>query len=68
MKMSNKLYDVLKWITVIALPAFGTLYSKLSNIWGLPYGNQMAETIIAIVAFLGALLMISTHQYNKSNK
>lgn len=64
----NKVYDVLKWIALVALPAIGTLYFALASIWGLPYGEQIVGTITAITAFLGALLGISSIQYNKSLK
>ena len=63
--MSNKAYDVLKFIAQIVLPALGTLYFALSQIWGLPYGEQIVGTITAIDTFLGALLGISSAQYNK---
>lgn len=66
--MSNKTYDVLKYIAQIVLPALGTLYFALSAIWGLPYGEQIVGTITAIDAFLGALLGISTIKYNKEEK
>lgn len=67
MMLSNKTYDVLKFIAQIMLPALGTLYFALSSIWGLPYGEQIVGTITAFDAFLGALLGVSTVQYNKSN-
>lgn len=63
--MSNKVYDVLKYIAQIALPAIGALYFALSQIWGLPYGEEVVGTITAVDAFLGALLGISTMIYNK---
>ncbi len=63
--MSNKVYDVLKYIAQIALPAIGALYFALSQIWGLPYGEEVVGTITAVDAFLGALLGISTMLYNK---
>jgi hypothetical protein len=63
--MSDKTYDVLKWIAQILLPALGTLYFALSKVWGLPYGTEIVGTITAIDAFLGAILGISTAQYNK---
>ena len=63
--MSNKVYDVLKWIAMYLLPALGTLYFALSAIWGLPYGEQIVGTITAIDTFLGVVLGISTAQYNK---
>ena len=50
------------------LPALGTLYAALSGIWGLPYGDQVVGTIMAIDTFLGALLMISTNQYKKTKE
>lgn len=63
--MSNKVYDVLKWIVVLVLPATATLYSVLSGIWGLPYGEAIPNTITAVNAFLGTVLMISSVQYSK---
>ena len=65
MKFSNSTYDVIKWVAQILLPAIGTLYFALSQIWGLPYAEQIVGTITAIDAFLGALLGISTMQYRK---
>lgn len=64
--MSDKMYDVLKWIAQILLPAAATLYFALSQIWGLPYGEEVVGTITAFDAFLGALLGISSAVYNKS--
>lgn len=63
--MSNKVYDVLKWIAQILLPATATLYFALASIWGFPYGEQVVGTITAIDAFLGVLLGISTINYLK---
>lgn len=65
MIMNNKVYDVLKWIAMYLLPAFGTLYFALSGIWGLPYGEEIVGTITAIDTFLGVILGISSAQYNK---
>lgn len=65
--MSNKTYDVLKWITRYLLPASATLYFALSGIWGLPYGEEVVGTLAAITAFLGVILGISTAQYNKKD-
>ena len=66
MKISNKVYDVLKWIAQYLLPAFGTLYFAFSTIWGLPYGEQVVGTITAIDAFLGAILGLSSATYHKN--
>lgn len=68
MKMSNRVYDILKWIAQLLLPALGTLYFALAGIWGFPYAEQIVGTITAVDTFLGVLLGISTAQYNKSNK
>ena len=65
MKLPDNVYNVLKWITLILLPALATLYFALSGIWGFPYGEQIVGTLAAIETFLGALLGISTIQYNK---
>lgn len=65
--MSNKMYDILKYIAQIGLPAVGTLYYALSAIWGLPYGEQIVGTITAVDTFLGTLLMISSFAYRKEN-
>ena len=61
--MSNKLYDILKYIAQIVLPAIGTLYFGLAKIWGFPYGTEIVGTISVVDAFLGALLKISTDHY-----
>ena len=68
MKLSNNAYDTLKWIAQYLLPAIGTLYFALARIWGLPYGEQIVGTITAVDAFLGAILGISTMQYNKTKE
>ena len=62
--MSNKVYDVLKKVAQIWLPAAGALYFALASIWGLPYAEQIVGTITAVDAFLGAVLGISTRLYN----
>ena len=63
--MSNKAYDVLKFIAQIVLPALATLYLTVANIWGLPYGEEIVGTITAIDTFLGVILGISNSQYKK---
>lgn len=68
MKMSNTMYDVLKWIAQIALPALATLYAALAGIWGFPYGEEIVGTISAVDIFLGALLQISSAQYAKEQE
>ena len=68
MKMSNKTYDVLKYITQIVIPAVGTLYFALAGIWGFPYGEQVVGTLTAVDTFLGVCLGISSKNYNKEGK
>lgn len=65
--MSNKVYDILKWIALVVLPAIGTLYFALSGIWGLPHGEQVVGTITAIDTFLGVLLGISSENYKSQS-
>lgn len=66
MKMSNKVYDILKWVALIALDAVGLFYSTLSTIWGLPYGDQVLETFVAISVLLGTLVGVSSTRYKKT--
>lgn len=68
MKMNNKTYDVLKWIVMIVLPAFATFYAGLAELWNLPYATEIPSTDTLIATFLGAILMISSHNYNKSEE
>jgi hypothetical protein len=68
MNMSNKTYDVLKYIAQIVLPAVGTLYAALSGIWGFPYGEQIVGSILAVDTFLGAILGISSAKYKKNSE
>ena len=67
-KFSDKVYNFLKWLAIIVIPAIGSLYFGLSGIWGFPYGEQIVGTITAIDTFLGVILGISTAQYNKNIK
>lgn len=66
MKLSNKTYDIIKWVVMIVLPALSALYVGLGGIWGWPYIEQVAGTISCITVFLGALLGISGASYKKS--
>lgn len=64
--MPDKVYDILKAIAMIILPALGTLYFALAGIWGWPYAEQIVGTITAVDTFLGVILGISTMQYKKT--
>lgn len=65
--LSNKQYDILKWIALVLLPAIGTLYFGLAQIWGFPYGEQIVGTITVVDTFLGVILGISNAQYKIDN-
>ena len=63
--LNDKIYDVLKWITMVVLPALATAYVGLAAIWHFPYADEVAKTTAVVCTLLGALLGISTAQYNK---
>lgn len=65
--LNSKLYDALKFIAQILLPALGTLYFTVAQIWGLPNADEVVGTVMAVDAFLGVLLGISTKNYNDSD-
>ena len=66
MKLNDKIYDILKWITLICLPALGTAYVALAGVWGFPYAEEVSNTVMAVCTLCGALLGISTAEYNKT--
>ena len=63
MKMTNRTYDILKWIALILLPALATFYAVIAAVWGLPYTEQVVGTITAVDTLLGTLLKISADKY-----
>lgn len=65
MPLHDKLYDILRYVANYVLPGLGTLYFALSQIWNLPYGEQVVGTITAVVTFLNVLLGVSNNAYNK---
>lgn len=66
--ISSKLYDILKWVALILLPATSTLYAALSGFWNWPYPKEICGTISAISVFLGAILQLSSDNYWKGMK
>ena len=66
MKLLDSVYTVLKWVTMICIPAVTTAYVGLSAVWGCPYATEIAKTSAVICTLLGALLGISTAEYNRS--
>ena len=65
MRISDKVYDVLKWVTMIVLPALATAYVGLAAVWGWPWAEEVAKTSAVVCTLLGALLGISTAEYRK---
>ena len=63
--LTNRTYDILKWIDLIALPAIGTAWAGLAQIWNLPYPDEIPATIMVICTLLGALLGVSSATYYK---
>ena len=61
--MSNKVYDILKWVALVALDAIGLFYQTLSAIWSLPFGDEVLATCVAVSVCLGTLLQISSSKY-----
>lgn len=68
MKLNNKVYDVLKWLCLIVLPASAVCYTSIASIWGFPYASEVAGTINAISAVIGAIIGVSTVEYNRDKK
>ena len=66
MKLNNNVYDILKWVALIVLPALAILYGSLAGIWNLPFAEQIPDTITAVDLFLGVLLGVSTATYKKN--
>lgn len=63
--MTNKVYDILKWVALVGLPALTALWLTLANIWGFPYAEAIGATLAAVATFLGAVLGISSINYAK---
>lgn len=67
MRLPDKVYDVLKWMCMICIPALATAYVGLAAIWGWPYADAIAKTAAVVCTLIGALLGISTAEYRKGN-
>ena len=66
MMMSNKAYDVLKWVALVALDAIGLFYKTIGGIWGLPFGDEVLATCAALSLFIGTMIGVSSTQYKKT--
>lgn len=67
MKLPNKVYDVLKWIALVALPALITFYGVVGATCDIPYTQEVITIAVAFDTMLGTMLGISTNKYNKTN-
>jgi len=66
--LNDRVYDILKWVAIVCLPALSTFIVVISKIWGwADMGSMIAQTITAIGVLLGALLGISSIQYKKGD-
>lgn len=65
--MNNKIYDIFKWVAIIVLPAASTFVASVFPLWDLPYADAIAQTITAVGAFLGAVLMVSNFNYKNGD-
>lgn len=68
MKMSDTVYNWLKYLVIIFMPAISVLYVSLGTIWGWPFVNQVRDTLDAVQMFLASALMVSAAEYNKGVK
>lgn len=63
--ISNKLYDFLKWFSLIAIPATEVFWLTVGKVWNFPYLTEVGATIGALGVFIGTLIGVSTKAYNK---
>lgn len=68
MKLNDRVYDVLKWLVIIVFPALTTAYVGLAGIWNWPYATEVAKTGAVVCTLLGAMIGVSTAEYNKQNQ
>ena len=68
MKLSNKVYDVLKWVALIALDALGVFYSTISDIWALPFGDEVLKTCAALSLLIGTLIGVSSIKHKRETE
>ena len=68
MKLNDKLYNIIKWVALIALDAIGVAYQSLADVWALPYGTEVMKTCSIISVLIGALIGVSAYSYNKEQR
>ena len=65
MKLSNRTYDILKWVALVVIPASATLVLTVGKIWGLPYYDNIGATISAVGLFIAAIIGVSSKDYRR---
>lgn len=68
MKLNDKLYNILKWVALIALDAIGVAYKGIAEVWALPYGTEIMTTCSILSVFIGTLIGVSTYKYHKEQE
>ena len=68
MKIDDRLYECLKWLCLICLPAFAWFYGAMEDTWNLPYGDQIIKTLDAVGTLIGILIGVSTYNYRKDGE
>lgn len=63
---NSKLYDVLKWVALVALDAFGMAYESLAEVWNLPLGDEVMKTCTIVSVLIGTLIGVSSYRYKKT--
>lgn len=66
--ISNKTYDILKWVALVCLPALSTFYAVIADLWSLPYGSHICGTISAVSVLIGSLLQVSSAVYHNKGE
>lgn len=65
MMISNKAYDILKWVGLICLPGLAWFVGQVGPVWGMPHVDAIVTTLNAAGTLLGILIGVSTVNYKK---
>ena len=55
------LYDGIKWVVTVCMPAATVAYVALAGIWGWPYADEISRTAAVAYTFLCAILGVSSY-------
>lgn len=67
MKLNNSVYDVLKWLCLVAIPLLAVAYQGLAKVWGWPFAAEISTTANIICTLIGGLIGVSTYNYIKED-